>query len=129
MGNFDWFGLTFGLLGLLSMLSGCYEWTWLWRLARGGYLPSTIGWDNTRLFYIVTGAFELGVGIAFTLQSILSVNSIWFFFLSFALAIVLTVILYNSRGNQSILELVAAVGRGKSKHEKKKNEEDTDSEQ
>lgn len=128
MGNFDWFGPTFGLLGLLSILSGCYEWTWVWRLAKGGYLPNQIGWNNTRLLYITSGAGGLGVGIALTLQNILSVNSIWFFVLGFALAIVLTVVLYNSRGNQSILDLLTA-GEGKSKGDKKKNEDNEDLEQ
>ena len=125
MGNFDWFGPTFGLLGLLSILSGCYEWTWVWRLAKGGYLPNQIGWNNTRLLYITSGAGGLGVGIALTLQNILSVNSIWFFVLGFALAIVLSVVLYNSRGNQSILDLLTA-GGGKSKGDKKKNEDNAD---
>jgi hypothetical protein len=122
----DWFALGFSFLGLINVLSGCYEWTWWWRLARPGYLPTLIGWNNTRLLYIVGGTGCLGGGIALTLQSILSVNSVWFFLLGFVLATTVTVILYNARGDQSILELISPIDKGKSK---RKNENNVDLEQ
>lgn len=117
MEQFDWFGPVFGLLGLLSLLSGCYEWTWFWRLARPGYFPDMIGWKNTRRQYIVGGAGCLGAGIAFTMQSIFSAKSDWFFLLGFVLAMVLSVVLYNARGNQDIRELVPFIGNKNSKNE------------
>lgn len=117
MEHFDWFGPTFGLLGLLSMLSGCYEWTWFWRLARGGYSPDQIGWKNSRRLYIVIGVGCLGIGIGFTMQTIFAVKSNWFYHLGFVLATVLTVVLYNARGNQDIRELVPFIGDKNAKTE------------
>ncbi len=102
----DWFYVVFGFFGLLAMLSAVYEWTWIWKLARGGYLPNQVGWHNTRLLYLVGGSGVLGAAISLSLQSLLSSNSVLFFAVGFLLASGLTAILFNSRQNQSIVSFL-----------------------
>ena len=119
----DWFPLGFIFLGLINVLSGCYEWAWWWRIARQGYFVDLIGWNRTRILYIVNGGLCLGLGIGLGLEGAFSAKSIGFYAVGFALTVALTVVLYNARGNQSIVELF----RGKAKPEKRKNEDEADS--
>ena len=103
----DWvFSITFGLGGLLLLLSGIYEWVWVWKLGRGGYLPNQIGWRNTRLLYMFSGAGALGVAISLILQALFSNDSLLFFVVGCAISITLTVILFNSREDRSIVDFI-----------------------
>lgn len=97
----DWFYVIFGLAGLLVLLSAVYEWTWFWKLAKGGYLPDRIGWRNTRLHYLIGGAGCLGAAISLRLQSLFASESAWLFVPGFLIAGALTVALFNARKGQS----------------------------
>ncbi len=72
----DWFAIGFGLLGIVNILSGCYEWKWWWRLARGFYLPELVGLRTTRLIYMSVGGVMLAIGTALFLQNLFHSTSI-----------------------------------------------------
>ncbi len=82
----DWIAIVFSLVGLITMLSGCYERIWFGRLARNGYLPDQTGWNNTRLLYIFSGGVCLGAGIGVILESVFLQKSGWFFIVGLAVA-------------------------------------------
>jgi hypothetical protein len=52
------------------------------------------------------GALTIGIGM--TLQSLIGVVAIWFFLGGAVFSLVLTILLYNIRGTQSIRELLIA---------------------
>jgi hypothetical protein len=97
MGSVDWFGLVFALTGLVMTLGGIFEWVWLWRLARGGYLPDEIGVRNTRLLYAIGGTGMTGAGIGLVLQSLLATTSNWMFVIGFVASITLSLIFLTLR--------------------------------
>jgi hypothetical protein len=122
MEGFDWFGIAFGSMGLVNIFSSTYEWTWWWRLAKGGYLPDQIGWAKTRLLYLVGGFGILGVGIALTIQEVFAIKSLSAFLIGFAFSTVVTKLIYESREGQSISELIHL--KAKRKPKPKREEED-----
>ena len=101
----DWFALAFGLLGYLHVLSGCYEWQWWWRLARGCYLPELVGWRKTRLIYIGIGCGMLAIGTSLFLQALFSSTSVIYWIVGFLAACFITLLSYNRRSNQSFSDL------------------------
>ena len=113
MQSFDWFGLVFGLVGIVFVCSSAYEWTWWWRLARGVYLPGFIGWERTRLVYLAAGFGAFGVGSALVIKSVFSMVSFDAFIVGFILSTILTVLIYESREGQSISQVVNIKVKGK----------------
>lgn len=100
MKSFDWFGIVFGLVGLLYLLSAIYDWKWPRWLSRGIYLPDLVGMSTTRIIYGLFGVGELSVGIGVTLQSIFASKSALFFIIGFALSLAVTKFLFNLRADQ-----------------------------
>lgn len=101
-----WFGICFGLVGLICLLSGCFEWNWFWKLARGIYLPNVVGWERTRLIYIATGIGCLTIGLAITLQNLFDTDSTLLFMVSFFISILCFIFFCNIKKGRSSSSLV-----------------------
>ncbi len=102
----DWFYVVFGLVGLLALLSAVYEWTWVWKLAQGGYLPRQIGWRKTRMLYLFGGMGVLGAAIALFMQTLFANDSLLIFILGFLVSGLIMMVLFNSRKNQSFIDFI-----------------------
>jgi hypothetical protein len=98
--------ILFGLMSLLPLFAGIYEWDWLWRSARGWYLPDIIGIKNTRLLYIFVGILGIAGGIYTTLQIILSNKSQLIFVPSFIISYILCDILFKNHVKQSLFSFI-----------------------
>jgi hypothetical protein len=117
---YDWIfsreliGIVFSLIGLVLMLSGCYQWHWLW-WDRGGYLPKKIGYNTTRLYSLITGTLIMGIGIALVLQSLWDTQSNIMYILVYPLVTLINARLYREISKESVLELIKSIFKRKAK--------------
>jgi uncharacterized membrane-anchored protein YitT (DUF2179 family) len=98
------FYILFMVCSLILLLSGIYEWDWVWRTARGGYLPDKIGKANTRLLYIFLGLLCISSLFAFMLKDLAPDYLI--FILSLAFFALITNWLFNKYEGTSVMMFI-----------------------
>lgn len=47
--------------GIISTLAGLFNWKWFFKAANSKLLVNSIGYNTTRILYILTGAVMLGI--------------------------------------------------------------------
>jgi hypothetical protein len=104
-----WFGIIFGAVGLVYLLSGIYNWVWWWKMNRGIYfINKLIGINRIRFFFTAIGTGMIGVAIGIVLGALSSTNGVFTFVVSMIASISITTIWYSAVNNESFFDLLSA---------------------